>query len=207
MLRNYFLINIVLLVMIGFLGLKFYEVNMHARDIPKEPAEGQVPGKTETVKGEDRPVDPSFFQIIPNMDLFRPSRSPYREEALKPAVPKIPPRLFGTIILGNERTAILEDPNTKLTRMYRVNEPVGVYVVSEIMEDRVVLTSDGERAEVRLREEKKGLPQLRQQVIPPPQPIPVPRQQQPVQRPAPQRPRPVPPAPPVQAPQPPSEGE
>jgi len=206
MLRNYFLINIVLLVIIGFLGVKFYGVYTRASDIPERPTAEQVRKESARAKGEDRPLDPSLFQVISNMDLFRPERSPYRGETSQQVISKTPPRLFGTVILNNERTAILEDPDTKATHSYHVNEPIGGYVISEILEDRVVLLSNGERSEVRLREEKKGLPPVRQQIIPLPtppqitppqiqpqvQPRPVPPQQ-PVQRPVPQRPRPQPP--------------
>lgn len=204
MLRNYFFINLFLLVIVCFLGIKFYEAYTRTTDIPKEAAVKQIQKESEQVKSEERPIDPSLFQIISNMDIFRPARSPYKEDASQQALPKIPPRLFGTIILGGEKTAILEDPNTKSTRTYSVNEQIGGYVISEILEDRIVLSSNGEKSEVRLREEKKGLPPLRQQIIPPPstpqvspqpdqpqvQPQPV-IPQRPVQRP-PQRPRPVP---------------
>jgi type II secretory pathway component PulC len=206
MLRNYFFINLMLLVIIGFLGVKFYEVYMRTTDIPEGPAAKQVQKENTQVKSEDRAVDPSIFQVISNMDLFRPARSPYRGEPSQQALPKTPPRLFGTVILDNEKTAILEDPDTKATRSYHVNESIGNYVISEILEDRVILMSNGERSEVRLREEKKGLPPVRHQIIPLPtppqipppqvqqqtQPQPVPALQQPVQRQVPQRPRPVP---------------
>jgi type II secretory pathway component PulC len=199
MLRNYFLLNIILLVIIGFLGVKFYKVYKYTPGIP-EPAVKQVQKEIEPAKTEDIPVDPAFFQIIANMDIFRPSRSLFKEESGQQAIAKNPPRLFGTIILGNEKTAILEDPNTKSTRTYRVNEPIAGYVVSEILEDRVVLSWNGEKSEVRLREEKKGLAPLRQPVIPQaaqppqiPQQQPLPQMQSqpavpPVPRPVPQRP-------------------
>jgi type II secretory pathway component PulC len=205
MLRNYFLINVILIVVIVFLGIRFYDVYTRTMDIPRGPSAKQVRQEGAQVKSESRPVDPSLFQTISNMDLFRPARSPYRGETSQQALPKAPPRLFGTVILDHEKTAILEDPDTKATRSYHINEPIGGYVISDILEDRVVLLSNGERSEVRLREEKKGLPPVRQQIIPLPtpskilppqmqpqvQPQPVPPQQQPVQRRVPQRPRPA----------------
>jgi type II secretory pathway component PulC len=178
MLRNYFFINLILIIIIGFLGLKFHKSYSQKMDMPAGPAAKQVQKKDDQVKKEDKPVDPSLFQIISNMDIFRPSRSPYREEEAKQEAPKIPPRLFGTVILGNEKTALLEDPNTKSTRIYRVNESVGGYVVSEIMEDRVVLSWNGDKSEIRLREEKKGLPPVKQMIIPQPQQPQVPQPQQ-----------------------------
>lgn len=208
MLRNYFFVNLILLVIIVFLSVRFYEAYKHSMSIPQEPSVMQDQKESVQDKEEINPLDPTLFQIISNMDLFRPSRSPYREEVAMPAIPKIPPRLFGTVILNNQKSAILEDPNTKATRSYHVNEPIGGYVISEILEDRVVLSWNGEKSEVKLREEKKGLPPVRQQIMPQPQPSQAPPQQmqpqpvvpqQPVprpvpQRPIPQRPRPVPPS-------------
>lgn len=206
MLRNYFLINLILIVIIGFLGIKFYEVYTRTTDLPEGPPAKQAQKELAQVKSEGRAVDPTIFQVISNMDLFRPARSPYRGEPSQQALPKTPPRLFGTVILENEKSAILEDPDTKVTRSYHVNDAIGNYVISEILEDRVILQLNGERSEVRLREEKKGLPPVRQQIIPLPTPPQIPPSQaqpqvrpqsapdlqQPVQRPVPRRPRPAP---------------
>ncbi|RJQ50334.1 MAG: hypothetical protein C4538_00195 [Nitrospiraceae bacterium] len=197
MLRNYFLVNVLLLIIIGFLGLKAYKVYSYKMDIPSSPPAVQAQKDGGESQDEDKTVDPSLFQIISNMDLFRPSRSPYREEAVQQAAPKIPPRLFGTIILGNDKTAILEDPNTKTTRLYRLNESIGGYVLSDILEDKVILSWNTEKTEVRLREEKQGLPAVRQIAMPPPQIPQAPQQQTPQVQPPPvmqQQPA-IPPAP------------
>jgi hypothetical protein len=200
MIRNYFLINLILLIIIGFLGSKFYRVYSQTFNVPSGTAVKQVQKETAPPASEDTALDASHFQIISNMDLFRPARSPYKEDVKQQEVPKIPPRLFGTVILGNEKTAILEDPNTKTTRTYRINDSIGGYVISDILEDKIVLSWNGERSEVRLREEKKGLPPVKPMVMPqqpqqtqqPPQPQIQPRvPQQPVQRPVPPQ-RPVP---------------
>lgn len=218
MIRNYFLINLLLVIVIYFLGSEFYKVYVHRAEIPTEAAPIGAVNDAGSVQGQDRPIDPSLFQIISNMDIFRPSRSPYKEEPSK-FIQKIPPRLFGTIILGNEKSAILEDPTLKTTRLYKVNEEIGGYTIADILEDKVVLAADSEKTEIRLREEKRGLPPVQQFV--PPQPVPqippqvaqpvTPQQprpqvapqpaipQQPVQRPLPQRrpipQRPIPPTP------------
>jgi len=181
MIRNYFFINLILLIIIGFLGSKFYKVYSQTVNVPSGTAVKQVQKETAPITSGDTVLDASHFQIISNMDLFRPSRSPHKEDAKQQEVPKIPPRLFGTVILGNEKTAILEDPNTKTTRIYRVNDPIGGYVISDILEDKVVLSWNGEKSEVRLREEKKGLPPVKPMIVPQPQPVPQPAQRQPQQ--------------------------
>ena len=182
MIRNYFFINLILLIIIGFLGSKFYKVYSQTINVPSGTAVKQVQKETAPLTSGDTVLDASHFQIISNMDLFRPSRSPHKEDAKQQEVPKIPPRLFGTVILGNEKTAILEDPNTKTTRIYRLNDPIGGYVISDILEDKVVLSWNGEKSEVRLREEKKGLPPVKPMIMPQqPQQTPQPAQQQPQQ--------------------------
>lgn len=199
MIRNYFLINIILLVIIGFLGSKFYKVYSHTFEIPSETAVKQIQKETAQVRSEVMASDATRFQVISNMDLFRPSRTPYKEEVKQQEAPRVPPRLFGTIIIGSEKTAILEDPNTKLTHMYRLNESIGGYVVSDILEDKVVLSWNGEKSEVRLRDEKKGLPPVKPMVMPqPPQPQPQPQQPQPQMQPQQQQIQPRVPTPPVQ---------
>jgi hypothetical protein len=192
MVRNYFLINLILLVIIGFLGSKFHKVYSHNFEVPSETAVKQIQKETARVRSEGTVSDAARFQIISNMDLFRPSRTPYKEEVKQQETPKIPPRLFGTIIIGSEKTAILEDPNTKLTRMYRLNESIGGYLVSDILEDKVVLLWNGEKSEVRLRDEKKGLPPVKPMVMPQP-----PQQTQPQMPPQQQKIQPQTPPPPV----------
>ena len=169
MIRNYFLINIILLVIIGYLWTKFYKVYSETYEIPSVTTVKKIQKKTHQVGSNEKAPNAARFQVISDMDLFRPSRTPYKEDVKQQEVSKTLPRLFGTIIRGNEKTAILEDPNTKLTRMYHPNESIAGYVISDIFEEKVVLSSNGEKSEVKLREEKKGLAPVRSMVAPPPQ--------------------------------------
>ncbi|HDH13197.1 MAG TPA: hypothetical protein ENG83_13540 [Nitrospirae bacterium] len=158
MLRNYFLINVVLIIIIGFLSIKLYKTIEYSVDIPTEATGERVEKKIE-VKRKNKDTAESSFDVISKLDLFRPSRSApqkNKKTAVK-ASPEKPPRLFGTIILNNEKTAILENPNTKTTKTYRINDSIAGFTVSEILEDRVVLLRDGESIEVRLWDEKKGI--------------------------------------------------
>ncbi|MBI4847024.1 MAG: hypothetical protein HY808_00400 [Nitrospirae bacterium] len=223
--RNYFLINIALIIMAGFLGMKFYGSLTKTIDLPSAPGAKQAKEEGASAENKEQALDLALFQVISGADLFRPSRSP-APLVTSPlqAAPKIPPRLFGTIILNDEKSAILEDPSTKATRTYRLNDSIAGFTISDIQEDRVVLLSDGDKTEVRLREEKRGAgaaparPQPQVPVRPQPQfqpsvqpQVQVPPQQQ-IQRGVQQRPiRPTPalrnrsvppPAPPVTQPQP-----
>lgn len=156
MLRNYFFVNLVLVIIITFLGIELYKVFAYSVDIPSGP-EIQTEEKSVTDnKRKEAALHEGSFQIISNMNLFSPARSAplIKKDKTAKAGPKNAPRLFGTIILNSIRTAILEDPDTKTTKTYRVNESVAGFVISEILEDKVVLLSDGEKVEVRLREDK-----------------------------------------------------
>ncbi|MBI5409233.1 MAG: hypothetical protein HZA14_07695 [Nitrospirae bacterium] len=221
--RNYFLVNLLLVAVIGFLSVKLYKAVTYTMELPAVPAARQKMKEGGPEKQEAPALNEASFQVISTMDLFRPMRSPAPLITTpQQTASKIPPRLFGTVILNYERTALLEDPGTKTTRTYRVNDSVGGFTVTDIQEDRVVLTSDGEKVEVRLREEKKGLPTVRQPQMPvrpqppmQPQTPPQVQSQTPPQRPnrpvPPQRQRPGVPAPSAPQhtppPMPPEEGE
>lgn len=157
MLRNYFLINIVLVLLLGFLGFKFYKVITYTMEIPSEVAvpEDQK-SKDVTVKFKAAVPDKASFEIISGKDLFRPARTaPVTNAKTTPASGRAGnPKLFATIVRGSESIAIIEDPNTNKTKPYRINDLVGGFVVSEILADRVILSAGDEKIEVKLREDK-----------------------------------------------------
>ncbi len=156
MLRNYFLINIVLLIIIGFLSFKFYKALTYSLNIPSEPSVKQAQKKEKIdTKRKDDERKKNSFQVISKMDLFRPSREPVLlNDDSKPIPTKAPPKLFGTIILNDKKTAILEDPDTKTTKSYSINDLIAGFVVSDILKDKVILLRNGDEVEVRLRDEK-----------------------------------------------------
>lgn len=156
MFRNYFLINLVLILMISVLGFKFYDVATHRVELPSLSAVTKKQAKFDIIKPVERTVNEKAYDVISNLDLFRPSRTPVSTTEVKTekAPDKNPPKLFGTIILNDLKTAILEDPDTKSTKNYRINDSIAGYVVSDILEDKVVLTRNGDSIEVKLREIK-----------------------------------------------------
>ena len=94
MLRNYFLINIVLISAVGFLGYEVYEFQSKPMNIPAKIAKKQNAAETKE-KTETNPVekktDSSSFHIIVQKDLFRPGRTePKMEELTKQGVPAAP---------------------------------------------------------------------------------------------------------------------
>ena len=158
MLRNRFFINLVLLVIILLLGGKLYSTVSRTADIPIQPAEKKDEEVKVDIKPVDRAINESNVHLIAKLDLFRPSRTPFvgekKDETVKETAPGNPPKLFGTVLLNNRQTAILQDPDTKKTAMYHVNDTVAGFTVSEIMEEKVVLLRGAETVEIKLREDK-----------------------------------------------------
>jgi type II secretory pathway component PulC len=168
MLRNYFLINIVLIIVLGLLGFKLYGTVRAKAGMP-------VPSETRHKKEKDIPlkrspvVNDTIYEVIAKKDLFRPSRSVSEQKAGMPTEKdklKNPPKLFGTIILNDEKTAILQDSESGKTKSYKLNDQISGFTITEIAEDKVVLARDGEKYEVKLRADKGIKPPARQTVQP-----------------------------------------
>lgn len=171
MLRNYFLINLLLVLIIGILGYKLYGILSQPEEIPSEATVRELPKDQGTAGMQEPPLSDSAFDNIAKLDLFRPSRTPSGKEGKKsePAVLKEPPKLFGTVILNDTRTAIIEDPESGRTKVYRLDDTFSGYRISEIYENRVVLSRDGDKVEVKLRDDKGIQPVPRQPGISPSQ--------------------------------------
>jgi hypothetical protein len=194
-LRNYFLLNLLLLLIIGVLGVKFYNIIANKTEIPSE---ASVKGAQKVDKGipsGNKNVNEGEFNKISDLDLFRPSRSAPAEEAKQSEVSpmKDPPKLFGTIIFDSNRTAILEDPETKTTKAYRLGDMILGYTISDISESKVVLTRDGDDVVVKLRDDKGVKTPVRTVQPGISTPSPVQRQVQTPGSPVQRRARPVPP--------------
>lgn len=161
MLRNFFIINIVLIFVSGAVGYEFYKAVAYSPDIPsvdikKEKKTGKENDKADsTNKGFDR----TSFRVISELDLFRPTRSApefvnEKKDIPSGDMPKELPKLFGTIILGDDKKAIMEDPDTRKSRVYFINNSIAGYELKDIYEDRVKLERDGRDFVVKLRDDK-----------------------------------------------------
>lgn len=204
MLRSYFLINLILLAIIGILGFNFYKVLMRPLDIPSKVTQQKSQTvKKDTIDKKELSLDEGAYNIVVQKDLFRPTRSAPPIKETIGQIFKEPPKLYGTVIMGNEKSAILEDPSTKTTRLYHINDSIVGFIISDIQKDRVILLRDTEKIEVQLREMKVLRPSG------PSAPIPRPSRRMPPP-PSPQRPLPptetTPPMRPAEPPPPPEEG-
>ena len=157
MLRNYFVINIILVLILGLLGFKFYGIATYSMDVPDAASVevGKKPAGID-IKLKNRVPDKASFNAISKKDLFRPSRS--ASLVAGKTIPKTGldryPKLFATIIQGSNSIAIMEDPGTKKTKSYHINDLIVGFKISEILEDRVILIRGDEKVEVKLREDK-----------------------------------------------------
>jgi len=162
MFRNFLVINVLLFIIACFLGAELYGTLNRKMEVPTEPPPTAKKAAAQVDEKKSQFIRPKSFDIIASANLFNPSRTSRKEEekiAVTPP-PKNQPKLFGTIIIGNKKMAILEDPGTRERKTFGLNESVGGYVISEIAENKVVLSWNGEEVTVQLREDKgvKPLP-------------------------------------------------
>ncbi len=159
MLRSYFLLNIVLIILAGFLAYKLYDSLSAPLNLSTEPVLKQAlpeePDRDETVPLARK--DAADFEIIVQKDLFRPDRTGLKveEKASKtdqPQAPDLPPpTLIGVVITESNARAYFEDPKTGVVRAYRINDSISGFTLSGIEAKRVVLLRGGEeKVEVKL---------------------------------------------------------
>jgi len=160
MFRNYFFINIILILIVSFLGLRFYKAIIYKKDNPINITVKKAEPEKIKAAGEDKGIDKESLKVITEKDIFRSSRTSSLLGA-NSGPPKNPPTLFGTIIVGAEKTALLKEDAGKAAKMYRLNESVSGYLIVDIQDDKVLLSAGGQTIEVKLRG-KKGVntPQL-----------------------------------------------
>jgi len=163
MLRNYFFINIVLILIIAFLGLRLYKAITYEKDDPLHiTVEKTSPPKT-MIAEEVKVIDKESIKVIAEKDIFRSSRTSSLSDAKTNVEmpPANPPKLFGTIMVGTEKTALLKENSGREAKIYRINESISGYRIIDIKADKVLLEAGGRTIEVKLRSNKGGsVPQL-----------------------------------------------
>ncbi|GBE06073.1 hypothetical protein BMS3Abin10_01715 [bacterium BMS3Abin10] len=156
--RNFFFINVILFSAIVLLGVWFYKVWVRPLDLPAAADRQQVRAEDElSDERKERPLDRAAYNVISEKDLFRPSRTALKVSdagASAGVISQDTPKLFGTIIKSDKKFAILEDPITRTTKLYGINDSVAGYFVNDIQQDRVVLLRGAETVEVKLRDLK-----------------------------------------------------
>lgn len=151
--RNYFLINLILLTITAFLAWELYEVLARPFTLTSATA-GISRGSADGAKGEGSVgqvavKDPSVYLAIVQKDLFRPARTePKKEELAKMQPQTPPPKLVGTLVTEVRVEAYLEDAVTKSVKGYRVKDTIGDFTVLDIKDNQVVLKRGNEKVTV-----------------------------------------------------------
>lgn len=116
------------------------------------------------------------YAVISKKNLFRPDRTEWVLEKsdgkmVDKKVDTSKLALFGTVIVGNKKSAIIhdkdagkaagkknpaEEPAGKKNEIYSLGDYIGGYVISAIEEKRVVLDYYGEKVTLNLHEGKEG---------------------------------------------------
>jgi hypothetical protein len=154
-------VNVVLFIIIGLLGIKLYKTWSKPLEIPITAAREKSVADTQGIASlEEKVVKESAYDVIVQKDLFRPSRTPVKKDTSSSLAINTneKPQLYGTTIMGDVKTAILEDPSTKTTKLYYVNDQIGGLTVSDILESKVVLKKGDSTVEIKLRAKKDFKP-------------------------------------------------
>ena len=156
MFRNFLVINVVLFIIACFLGAELYGTLNRPMEVPTESLVAAEKKAAQDNEKKSQFIRPKSFDVIASANLFNPDRTSKKEEAkvVVTPPPKNQPKLFGTIIIGDRKLAILEDPGTRERKTFGLSESVGGYVITGISEDKVVLSWSGEEVTIRLREDK-----------------------------------------------------
>ncbi len=153
--RSYFFINLFLLIIIALLGYGFLKVLANPLNIPFEAAQQIQADKRDTTARRQVNLNESNYLTIVEKDLFRPSRTDTKTDTgTLTSRPSELLKLFGTIIMNNERIAILEDPSTKKSKPYHINDSLSGFVITDIQKDKIVVLRGDEKIEVKLRDMK-----------------------------------------------------
>lgn len=186
---RFFLINLALSGLAVFLSFRLYGILTMPMEEVHPPQKKTLLGKEKTEAPQIK-KDTGVYQVIVQKDLFRPSRTESKPDTAKSGLPPtLPPKLFGVMIMDNDKIAILEDPASKRKKTYRVKDSIGDFVVSDIEKDKIILLRGEEKVVVNLREIKTITSPARPATVPPrpaPRPSPAPYQRPPVPAPPPQ---------------------
>jgi len=166
--RLLFVLDVVLVVAAGLLGVHVYRVWNAAPATPRPGAAAttaSAPPRTATPAPP--PARPPFstFAVVADRNLFSPTRTETPAEPPKPATagvstpPAPKPRLYGIVLLPDGKArAYLEDIQRKKIFGYAVGDAVADSQVEEIKDDRVVLRRGSEVFEILLRDPSKPKP-------------------------------------------------
>ena len=182
MTRKYYLINLLLILIMGFLMEKNYREWTSPLPAAKETAGSK--GKTIVALSPSPAVKkeipaPSFFQSVSEKNIFSSGRKEFPVELVKTEIgkPLVRPnlQLFGVAVGPEFRSAIINNPTRRADRGERETisvtegDRVGEYKVATITEDLITLESPGGSFDLLLYDpaKKKNRPAVAETTTPP----------------------------------------
>jgi len=97
-----------------------------------------------------RPPQAQFDVIVEKNPFKQPPPMPPQRLGLQPAPPPVPlPTLVGTVLVDEERRAVLSDKGKQ--EIYAVNQEVAGGVITEIRDDRIMYKRGDESVEIFLK--------------------------------------------------------
>ncbi len=152
---RYLLMDIALIALAGFLGVKLYFSVSNPLDISPMPLYQEATTAQNDMDAEGLQktrVGPSDFEDIVEKDLFRPERrAPAAVIVPDTAPPQSPPPvLVGTVITENDAQAYLKSTAGNAVKAYRVDDSIEGFTIHDIQRDRVIFLKEGATVEVKL---------------------------------------------------------
>lgn len=172
------LINLALLGIVSFFGVKTYGVWFHAGDIPEKKTlfKSAVRNKKHPVTVARKHMPPEHaYDVVVQRDLFDKERK-YEEEVIgkKEAEVKEAPAisinvfLYGVVLTDSSRRALMTNPDRKTRKKKMVwvkeGDTLGDFHVSRIERERVLLKKGGKTYNISLYDKKKPRSRIPAQV-------------------------------------------
>jgi type II secretory pathway component PulC len=168
------LINVALLGIVSFFGIKTYGVWSHPGGIPEKKTtfKSAVRSAKTPIAATRKKMPPAgVYDIIVKKDLFDPERQHVVEEVSEKEtdVKDVPTMstnvfLYGVVLTQSSRQALMTDPDKKTRRKkvlwVREGDNLGDFRVSRIEREKVVLEKDGKTYDISLYDKKKPKSQL-----------------------------------------------
>lgn len=163
-LRNVNLINVSLLTAIALFSLYILPPLLGAKVNYTPPKAKKVVEEKEEKKVETPAPSPMEYTVIADQNLFHPDRKIPVEKVAAPPLPKPEFVLFGTLVTGDSGVAFLEDKKEPYStsgrgkRQKRLSrgETMSGFTLSEVYNDKVVMTRGEEKIEVKVLDTAKA---------------------------------------------------
>ena len=170
MVKKYYLINLLLILIIAFLVNENYRVRTSPPPAGKETVGSKpktlVPVSSSPAAKKEKP-DPAVFRSVSDKNIFSPNRKEF-PIPLTPDPTKKPPvrpnvQLFGVAIDEGFHSAVITNPTRRAdkgereTMTVKEGEKVGEYSVAKILPDRITLESSVDSFDVLLYDPTKPM--------------------------------------------------